>query len=80
LTYKTKEDDYNLTIHTGIEINTVIILHAIAELKDIITDKKLSPDPRFDQLAEQIDELKYEIKRMKSENEKPILSLENSKD
>jgi ribosomal protein L1 len=39
----------------------------IKELKDMLIDKKLQPDPRFDTVAEEIDSLKNEVLELKQE-------------
>lgn len=41
----------------------------LKELKDILTDTKLLPDPRFDMIADELDELKNDIKRLKTEKQ-----------
>ncbi len=68
---KWKLEMYDLIVVTSFNINK-----QIKELKEILTDKKLLPDPRFDQIADEIDnqkkeidELKMELKRLKSEKQ-----------
>ena len=45
-------------------LNTLLILDAISNLTDTIENRKLAPDPRFDQLAEEIDELRDSNQRV----------------
>ena len=61
------EGSATLSNSDSLDISFVMVLNAIAELKDMLENKKLAPDPRFEQLAEEIDELKREVKKLKSE-------------
>lgn len=84
LTDKDHNGNNTVSMPTSANVHTYILYEQLNSIGNLLIDKKLMPDPRFEQVAEEIDNLKKEVSRLESkvddlEEEKCLVTKKSNK-